>query len=576
MNTTFSLPTEADVESAKPEMRFQMKGDVSPQDQWPGTAYIVNKLLNAWTSLSQAQTNATACQPGNNANEYWRIELNKGIEDYKEHGEDRVDDRATEKVEGSREGEQTPENRLPRINQSRYKRPTNTAYNDYGEASSGARAQTGNPFAPHANVNPFGAAYAHRHRPPTTYAPQSYGYQHRMATRPSYIPRATTPPALPPPPPPPPPPALPQPSITAQLSERLGNIEKILLSQQLAKTQEETAQAAADEQAAAAHATQAQEHRFTAIHDELQNIIAFHRAQQERAEAEAQSALEMARREKATSLRRNARETLGGAEAKAAAALAQRQRELWERRVAVAVKEAEDAKELREEERRRAEEEKAEMVEDHAREVEECRGREGAVSAAIRGEGAAEGSSRQLRYATGSSVMEVVETYHGNTKPVMETDGIFSGFVQNMKDLGFTRARKSRRPSAVRTSNWQVSRKSCSDDDHDDEASEGDDDCRSRALSSPSGKRKLMILTTSTGSSSETLSEVESAIGDAGYEVAMPNRVNPPNRSLSTNIIPRATLLWQPQKSSIGGQLLESMNSLGWSPIYMRTTGKFS
>ncbi|KAL1614375.1 hypothetical protein SLS54_009802 [Diplodia seriata] len=278
-STTFSLPTEADVESAKPEMRFQMKGDVSPQDQWPGTAYIVNKLLNAWTSLSQSQINATACQPRSNANEYWRIELNKSIEDYKEHGEDRVDDRATEKVEGSREGEQTPKNRLPRTIPSRYKCPTNTAYNDYGKPLQ-VRAQTGNPFAPHANVNPFGAAYAHRHRPPTTHAPQTYGYQHRMAARPSYIPRAITPPAPPPPPPaqitpppPPPPPALPQPSINAQLSERLANIEEILLSQQLKPMQEETAQAAADEEAAAALATQAQrqEHRFTAIHDEVQN-----------------------------------------------------------------------------------------------------------------------------------------------------------------------------------------------------------------------------------------------------------------------------------------------------------------
>ncbi|KAL1640076.1 hypothetical protein SLS58_007343 [Diplodia intermedia] len=505
-STTFSLPTEADVESAKPEMRFQMKGDVSPHDQWPGTAYIVNKLLNAWTSLSQAQINATACQPGSNANEYWRIELNKGIEDYKEHGEDRLDDRATEKVEGSREGEQTPENRLPRINPSRYKRPTNTAYNDYGEASS----------------------------------------------------------------------AQPQLSINAQLSERLGNIEEILLSQQLAKMQEETEQAAADEEAAKALATQAQENRFNAIHDEVQNIIAYHRAQQERAEAEAQSALEMARREKAAKaeavLAAEREREAWGTEAKAAAALAQRQKEVWERRVAVAVAEAEDAKMMREDERRRAEEEKAEMVGKHLREVEECKGREGAVSAALRGEGAAGGSSRQMRYATGSSVMEVVETYQSNTKPVVETDGIFSGFVQNMKDLGFTRARKSRRSSALRTSNWQVSRKSCSDDDHDDEASEGDDDRRSGALSSSSGKRKLMILTTSTGSPPETLSEVESAIEDAGYEVAMPNSVNSPNRALSTNIIPRATLLWQPQKSSIGGQLLQSMTSLGWSPIYMRTT----
>ncbi|KAL1627617.1 hypothetical protein SLS56_006338 [Neofusicoccum ribis] len=224
--------------------------------------------------------------------------------------------------------------------------------------------------------------------------------------------------------------------------------------------------------------------------------------------------------------------------------------------------EAESAKRARDAAQKTAEEEKRRLIDEYKLLLEEYRTRlldveQAEAAAEARHQETKAAPTRQLRMEDGDRRMELIETQHGMSEPLANTDFLASTFFQNRKPSPFF-SRAGRSPARPRTQRTTSDVRSLSSEESEED--------RRDALS---GKTVVLLPSAENTSESEML-EIRTALQESGFSASnslVPFKGHKARRSKG---IP-ATFQWDSPLSA-ESQLLLTMKEHGWKPIYRRIT----
>lgn len=588
---------------------------------WAQPSRIVDRLLRSWTNLDSAQIEASAIEYVSAQDEASARAINEKIDDYKKDEEKRKGKAGVDSPFSSEDSDDelwtdyrpgtSKNSRAASASSSRRKLDGPRHNTPHGHSTPPRKStlrtrfdpnlvsQPDHPiYTPYASSMPYGQPYpGYTETLPMPAVPSTNPFVPPFLSQPipAFGNAPVSPPAQIPLPPPPAPPRPPDQSTQPPDAGRLSRILELLIVEQEAREKE------LEQKARAEGSEESKDNEYDHRLDALHNLILQQREEQIAREkaVEAQKATEKAeeqrRRDEETNEKRAAQEMAekmaeavkrvrGEVEAEAAEKAREAKR-LADREIAeanAAVKAAKKAKKFAEtqaanrarneaetkarEERMRLDEDYKKLIEDYKKQLEvgektsalqlqlqqDDRNLRDQSSLPLRKTCIADGERRiEITEFTKEQLDPFIPAHLAPIRFYQENFAPLGSFASTSRNLKRNGARKTR--SSYRDSESTISLQS-------------DDESKS--------SQKVIILPTRTDRDSIVISEVETNLEECGFTASfeMDNRNDRMLiRSLSEGDDPIwGTLFWEPPLLNPQSELLESLKSKGWKPLYLR------